>query len=652
MISQDLRPRWLREVERYAATKTQIFLSGNIKDTVLYPICEPTGQWTLGTLRDALFSSFRHINGGYDLIAAYNLIDGLIFADCAENGGMSGIFDEILKGRSDRESGSERGRVAGTLRPVQIEDPLDHALQTIRTCLLNPTRPCVFIVEHASQLARGPSNLQLQERVPFLRLLRAASESRIVPVGEGSSRRAVQNLLLLVCDKLTDLPAWLYLNNPFVASVEVENPKPHERRHYFDLFVAPREATETSVDLGELVDLTEGMSTRDLGGIRALARRMGGSGIAAKTLVDRYKYGVRESQWDSLDWGRLENAERELSKRVIGQEAAVAAVSDVLRRGALHLSGAQHSSRTKPRGVLFFAGPTGVGKTELAKAIAELVFSTEDACVRFDMSEYGQSHSDQRLLGAPPGYVGYEEGGQLTNRMKSNPFCVLLFDEIEKAHPTILDKFLHILEDGRMTDGRGETVHFSESVIIFTSNAGIYQVDPETCRPAVSFETGKPILNVDPAKHTSYSVVRQKVLEGVESYFKHTLGRPELLNRIGQNIVVFDFVRRDTLRKILEQKVLKSVRDQVYERWRLHLEFSDQVVDELMEMGGNDVASGGRGIGNLTELAIVNPVSRALFTVLREQGRHSVSGRTMRIEHVKPVLELGGSRYEIQWTLT
>jgi ATP-dependent Clp protease ATP-binding subunit ClpA len=155
-------------------------------------------------------------------------------------------------------------------------------------------------------------------------------------------------------------------------------------------------------------------------------------------------------------------------------------VLDILKRTSIGLTGAQSRGLSaRPRGVLFFAGPTGVGKTEMAKSIAEIVFGDESAYLRFDMSEFSAEHSGDRLIGAPPGYVGYDQGGELTNAMREQPFRVVLFDEIEKAHNRILDKFLQVLEDGRLTDGRGDTVYFSESLIIFTSNAGVSRKLPD-----------------------------------------------------------------------------------------------------------------------------------------------------------------------------
>jgi ATP-dependent Clp protease ATP-binding subunit ClpA len=295
-------------------------------------------------------------------------------------------------------------------------------------------------------------------------------------------------------------------------------------------------------------------------------------------------------------------------------------------------------------------GATGVGKTELAKAIAELIFSTEEACIRFDMSEYSQPHTDQRLLGAPPGYIGYEEGGQLTNRVKNNPFCVLLFDEIEKAHPSILDKFLQILEDGRMTDGRGETVYFSESLIIFTSNAGIYEIDPETMRHKVDPETGRTILNVNPEMHKTYEDVQKRVSEGVKFYFKQILRRPELLNRIGQNIIVFDFLRPAILRDILEQKVLPAISNQIQEKHGIGVHFSQEVVDQIMDIAGDDVENGGRGIGNFVELSVLNPLARILFA--RRVKGEEIVGTKMQVKDIIPPNETGPSgQYNLNWEI-
>src|SRR6185369_7733636 len=189
------------------------------------------------------------------------------------------------------------------------------------------------------------------------------------------------------------------------------------------------------------------------------------------------------------------------------QQAAVVKALYIIKRAATGLSGAQGSKAGgKPRGVMFLAGPTGVGKTELAKTMTELLFGDERAYVRFDMSEFSAEHADQRLLGAPPGYVGYDAGGELTNAVKERPFSVILFDEIEKAHPRLLDKFLQLLDDGVLTSGRGERVFFSETIIIFTSNLGIYKTDRE----------GNRVLNVSPAE--PYESVETKVRSEISNY--------------------------------------------------------------------------------------------------------------------------------------
>lgn len=216
------------------------------------------------------------------------------------------------------------------------------------------------------------------------------------------------------------------------------------------------------------------------------------------------------------------------------------------------------------------------------------------------MSEYQQAHSDQKLLGAPPGYVGYEAGGQLTNAIKEKPFSILLFDEIEKAHPSILDKFLQILEDGRMTDSSGETVYFSESIIIFTSNLGVYNTD----------EYGKRTSNIE--INMCYKELKEKVLNGVKDYFIYKLGRPEILNRIGDNIVVFDYIRDEVANLIIDSQ-LNKINGNILSNKNIKVEIQSYAYEQISKFAKNNLENGGRGIGNIIEKYYINPLARYFY---------------------------------------
>jgi ATP-dependent Clp protease ATP-binding subunit ClpA len=257
------------------------------------------------------------------------------------------------------------------------------------------------------------------------------------------------------------------------------------------------------------------------------------------------------------------------------------------------------------------AGPTGVGKTELAKTVTSLLFGDESAYIRFDMSEFTAEHSDQRLIGAPPGYVGYDVGGELTNAVREKPFSVVLFDEIEKAHPRILDKFLQVLDDGVLTSGRGDRVYFSETFIIFTSNLGISRVDA----------AGERVANVTPGE--PFETVDQKVRAEIERHFKLTLGRPEILNRLGDNIIVFDFIRPAIAEQIFAHLVQSTVAD-VAAVQRVNLGFKPAALDALRALCVADLSNGGRGIRNKIEAHLVNPLARALFDAEARPGAHLV----------------------------
>ncbi|NEO97627.1 MAG: ATP-dependent chaperone ClpB [Symploca sp. SIO2E9] len=268
--------------------------------------------------------------------------------------------------------------------------------------------------------------------------------------------------------------------------------------------------------------------------------------------------GIPISKLVESEKEKLLNLEAELHKRVIGQEEAVTAVADAIQRSRAGLA-----DPNRPTASFIFLGPTGVGKTELAKALAAYLFDTEDAMVRIDMSEYMEKHTVSRLIGAPPGYVGYEEGGQLTEAIRRRPYAVILFDEIEKAHPDVFNVMLQILDDGRVTDSQGHTVDFKNSIIIMTSNVG-----------------SQYILDLA-GDDSQYEEMRNRVMEVMRSSF-----RPEFLNRIDE-IIIFHALQKHQLRHIVALQTLR-LEQRLAER-KMSLKLSDHALDFLAEVGYDPV---------------------------------------------------------------
>ncbi len=269
--------------------------------------------------------------------------------------------------------------------------------------------------------------------------------------------------------------------------------------------------------------------------------------------------GIPVRRVHESDMEKLLHIEEELKKRVIGQDEAIKAIAKAVRRSRVGLKG-----KHRPIGVFLFLGPTGVGKTETAKALAEYLFGTEEALIRFDMSEYMEKHTVSRLIGAPPGYVGYEEGGQLTEKVRRRPYSVLLFDEIEKAHPDVFNIFLQIFDDGRLTDGLGRTIDFSNTIIIMTSNLGARMI---VQGGTMGFEKKFGMIDFDQMK--------KNVMDQVKRTFN-----PEFLNRLDE-IIVYRPLEKKDIEKILELQV-NEVNEKLKEwdiKVKLHKSFVDWIID-------------------------------------------------------------------------
>lgn len=601
-------PKWHREFSLFAAVKPLLILEGNVLDSYRYPVEGSIPQGAILRLPEYLHYDLTDM--GYTNILFYDHLQGFHHP-----------IDPQQVQAVRRLTGQERLDL-----PFRNGAGLS-APECIRRMTAQTQEPTAIVMTFASRCIVSPGQMTQQEADSFTTLLKASMEAKEVRVADGT----LKNLIVLIVSKVNDLPAWFYLDNPNCKIITLEFPAREERealvegdslRSFFDPSVYREEIGFYEAHPDELARIrkqfaarTEGMCFTELNALRRLSKRERLSIGSLCDVIDLYRYGIRENPWKKLSVPMLETAGEQIRRRVKGQEQAVQHSLDVIKRAVTGLSGLQGSSTTRPKGVLFFAGPTGTGKTETAKTLAELLFGDENCCIRFDMSEYSQSHSDQKLLGAPPGYVGYEAGGQLTNAVRRNPFSILLFDEIEKAHPSILDKFLQILEDGRMTDGQGNTVYFSECIIIFTSNLGIYVPDGQ----------GGRIANV--TLRDDFPTVYRKVRTAVEAHFKLELGRPELLNRIGENIVVFDFIRPETAMEIILAQMDRICKFLSAEK-HITLTLSDTAFMQLTAEAEQNLENGGRGIGNVVEKRIINPLSRYLFD-------HAVpDGAVLQIESV------------------
>lgn len=591
MSYQYSKPRWIRDLIRFLPLKSQFVLSGNIRDLQACEIAP--NVITPQTFQLTLYRTLREV--GYSQVLIWDPLYGFYGLETPDL--PSADVDRLLQ---DLGLNPENGRASAGV------DLLSCALE--RFVNLNG-EPIALIIDFASRISVRTDNLSAAEHQLFTRALVLSHQVNTRPAGK--NRMPFFNTILWLVEKEGDLPDWLLVNNPRIRSIPVSKPDSNARKALSSALIkgisGSQNASPEILAKAEqtFVNSTEGMLLLDMNAITTLARVEKLTINDMSDAVRRYKVGVTEDPWKKIDHEKIAHADAFIYQRVKGQNHAVIHMLDIIKRAITGIGSSRKNSR--PRGVVFLAGPTGVGKTELAKTITSLLFNDESAYIRFDMSEFSAEFSDQRLIGSPPGYVGYDVGGELTNAIREKPFSVVLFDEIEKAHPRVMDKFLQILDDGVLTSGRGERVYFSEALIVFTSNLGIYKLS----------ETGERIPNV--SADSAFNEVQSKVKKEIERHFKFVLNRPEILNRMGENIIVFDFIRADVAEQIFQQMVDGVIED--IQSQGLYLSFTQEALNRLKTIALADLSNGGRGIRNQIEAYLLNPLARELFKLNPKAGQ-------------------------------
>lgn len=325
-----------------------------------------------------------------------------------------------------------------------------------------------------------------------------------------------------------------------------------------------------------------------------------------KDIISRWT-GIPVAKITSSETEKLAHLEEIIHKRLIDQEVAVASVSQAVRRGRAGLK-----SAARPIGSFIFLGPTGVGKTELAKVLADILFGSEELMIRFDMTEYMERHEVAKLLGAPPGYVGYEEGGKLTEQVRRKPYSVVLFDEVEKAHPDIFNILLQILDDGRLTDNKGHVISFKNTVVICTSNLGTKLIQDELIKGAKKSAEAKQKTKIEDEKDTNkFKEIKEKVMFELTKFFK-----PELINRFDE-VIVFEPLRFQDMIEIVKLQ-LKGI-TKLIEEQDMGFAYSDDVTKEIVK-AGFDPIYGARPLRRAIQKLIENPISNLIIDGKAKMG--------------------------------
>ena len=569
------------KIRRNAGIKKCVMIDGNVGDVYL------DDKNKIVTLREFLEAMFKDMD--YQDIVYWDRVEGATGAIDKLT-----LTDEVeVEGDAydlgDEEEETPKAQQGLFKSPAEI-------LNVVYKNVIDKKKKVAFIINWSEYLFSA-NGLSEDERQNITLLGKALKDRKI----DYLSSDCNESVVVIILNKASGLPLSFYQGNPEVEIVTLQKTDREERKQMVqkieDSFeVRLKSGTSSLLDNENIdcIDMMEDFTNREIIQLSRMSRKE--DKMSFDKLFYLFKYGEKENPWEKLEQARVKNIKKELADRVVGQDEAIEKIEKTVVKAYMGLTGLHKtSSRSMPKGVFFFVGPTGVGKTELSKALAKFLFGDEQACIRFDMSEYAQENSDQKLIGAAPGYVGYEEGGQLTNAIKEHPFSVVLFDEIEKAakpNPRILDIFLQILEDGRLTDSKGETVYFSDTIIVFTSNLGANQVQASSDKEGVA----KEFIRI------------------VKEYFDQELKRPELLGRIGyNNIVPFNFIQDKEFQYKICKSKLKPVIRGIEEKYKLDLEFEKEMDAINYILSAVDSAKGGRDILNAINDRLLDPLAMFLF---------------------------------------
>lgn len=639
----NLLPKWQRELHKLINLKTCFIIEGNVNDDQLSifrngRVIESEGEnkeeITDTSLNDILHSIL--IAKGYYNVIDYDNVNGFQQKTGQKDHPLIAEFKlktKTINGRTyyEHDASPEEGADLKLYREIEV----------VKNLLMNGKDRTAVILDFASRYVPSVGNMNYDEQMMFEKLFVAsaaanrttspqsgqytyaynAHQAEVLEL-ESEHEETKSNILFILVNKINDLPAWFYLDNPNIRILNIEKPVRQLRQllivSHFDRYPGGKEVTDPALRkqyIKKISDISEGFTTRELKDLLFIARSENIELPKIDEALLLLKYGIKDDPWKDPGLKEvLVKLEAKIKKEIKGQDESVSRAVDAIIRASSPLSNVMSRKyNSKPKAVLFLAGPSGTGKTELVKQLAAGIFGNEEALIRFDMSEYKHSHTDQKLLGAPPGYIGYEAGGQLTNAVKQKPFSILLFDEIEKADPSILDKFLQILDDGRMTDGKGETVYFNNCIICFTSNLGMYKEDKETNRKIALVEYG-----------AEYNALKNKIQTGIKEFFNVEIQRPEILNRIGDNLLIFDFIR-EKIGKDIFLTNLEKIKENALKNSGYEIELSkvagETLWQEIISFKQDDngkmasqLEQGARGILTSLEKLYVTPLAKYVFT--------------------------------------